>query len=138
MFKKTALFIILVSSLSVSACCQPKPTPVVTPTIRLRTPPAEKAFPSNPEKVAVGKVIVLREKVVKKEGQPDEKIVEQVTLDAKDMIIIEEKTFLIYAQELLQRRAWDKYAFTAVNKVNNIGKTNEAQTDSQVAPKNGN
>lgn len=136
MLKKITFSLILALSFSMSACCQPKPTPVVTPTIRLRTPPAERAFPSNPEKVAAGRVIVLREKVIKKEGRPDQKVIEQVTLDAKNMIILEEKTFLIYAQELLQRRAWDKYAFTSVNKVNNIGKTDEPKDEPKVAPKN--
>ena len=122
---KTRLIILLTLVLMIAVgCCSAKPVPITNlPKIRLRNPPKEKQFTPPPQKIESGQVKVLvKIKELDDEGNIIKESVEPVTIDAKGQILLEEKTFNNITDELLQRRAWDKYAKSTIDQINEINK----------------
>lgn len=68
-------------------------------------------------------MIVERKEKVVVDGKETTKVIkEKVEIDAKGSILLKEPTFNKITNEVIERRAWDKYAKSTIDKVNNLNK----------------
>lgn len=98
------------------------------PQIRLRKPPKAKKL-SAPYKILSGEVTVKQKKTIRDEEGKETTIVEERKINAKDLIIMTEPVFNDLTDEVIQRRAWDKYAYTTIQKVNELNKPKKVATE---------